>query len=238
MSPSPTSIALVPYYGTGAHYHYESIRNAKLPAIGRVESCACIDAARALLIEIALTQTTAEVFVFIDSDVEFQRTDYDRIVLSAREADGIVGGVYLTRGSLRGDQRLVGKPIMELGDTMTFFEEGKLYPATELGLGFTAVTRTAIEQIVAHHQMEKADLGYGHAYPLFLPMIDEGKYLFEDRAFCKRARDAGVPVLLDTRPVVVHHGQHGFRVTDLALRSQQCPFNIEITSLLPGMTPW
>lgn len=238
MSPSPSSVALIPYYGTGAHYHYESVRNAKLPAIARVENCACIDAARALLIEMALTQTSAEVFVFIDSDVEFTRGAYDQLIQSALEQDGIVGGAYLTRAGLNGDQRMVGKPIVQIGDTVSCFEEGGLYPATELGLGFTAVTRRAIEQIALHHQMEKVDLGYGRAYPLFLPRIHEGKYLFEDKAFCLRAHEAGVPVLLDTRPIVVHHGSYGYRLTDLVLRSQQGSLKIPVTSLLPGTTPW
>ncbi len=227
MSPVPKSAALIPYYGPGAHAHYEAVRLAALPAIASLEGFASVDAARSLLLETALMQTKAEVFVFIDSDIAFARSGYDALVKSASEQEAIVGGVYLTRFGLDGRQRLIGTPSFAPGQTIEFFERGHLYPASCVGMGFTAIPRAAVEKMVAFHQMQKCDFRVGNltsiGYPLFQPMIHEGQYLLEDHAFCLRAAQAGIPIFADTRPKLVHYGEHGHLVSDLRLRSQHDP---------------
>ena len=226
MSPSPRSVALIPYYGPGAHAHYEAVRHARL-TVASLEGFASVDAARALLLEMGLTKTTAEVFVFIDSDIAFDHAGYDALVAAAHEHEAIVGGAYLTRLGLDGRQRLASAPAFRAGKACHFFDHGVLYPASTLGMGFTAIPRSVIEKIAAFHQIPKCGFRVGDvattAYPLFQPMIHEGQYRLEDESFCLRAALAGVPLFVDTRPKLVHYGEHGHLVCDLRLRSEHDP---------------
>lgn len=231
MSPTPASVALIPYYGPGAHAHYEAVRRARL-TVASLEGFASVDAARSLLLEIGLSRTTAEVFVFIDSDVAFDRAGYDALVASAHEHQAIVGGAYLTRLGLDGRQRLASAPALRPGIVCQFFEHGARYPAVTLGMGFTAIPRAVIEKMVAFHQMPRCGFRVGDvattAYPLFQPMIHEGQYRLEDESFCLRASLAGIPIFVDTRPKLVHYGEHGHLVCDLRLRSEHDPnFTLE-----------
>lgn len=227
MSPLPTSAAMIPYYGPGAHAHYDSVRRASLPAVATLEGFASVCAARCILLEMVLEQTRAEVFVFIDSDVAFERADYDRLITSAHERQAVVGGAYLTRAGLDGRQRLVGTPDFTPSVTFKFFEHGELYPAKFLGMGFTAIPRPVIEQITSFHQMQKCLFKNGPSssvgYPLFQPVVHAGEYWVEDHAFCFRADEAGVPLFVDTRPKLIHYGEHGHLVSDLLVRSQHDP---------------
>lgn len=208
---------MVPYYGVGAHEHYQSLSAV---STAQLIGCASIDAARSLLLEMAMeAEPRFDVFVFIDSDIEFRKEDYDQLVLAAHEEQAVVGGAYLSRLGLDGTQKLVGSPLVHQGMVLKFFDEGLLYPALSLGMGFTAIPRRAVEQMIAFHQMEKCHFGIGNiqktGYPLFLPVVHEGRYWLEDAAFCIRAGQAGVPILLDTRPRLVHHGQYGYKIPDL-----------------------
>jgi hypothetical protein len=234
---------MIPYYGAGAHEHYDSIRKASLPAVASLNGLASVDAARSILLEMAMASDKHfDVFVFIDSDIEFTRADYDAIVVSAAERDAVIGGAYLTRMYLDGQQRLAGSPIVTEGTVLKFFGEGALYPSYHLGLGFTAFSRKTLERVIAHHRMEKCFFSAmsirSPGYPLFQPLIHEGVYRYEDYAFCHRAAQAGIEILLDTRPRLVHHGEHGYLLTDLRLRSQHDPgFQIEIGKIArPGET--
>lgn len=220
---SDVSLALVPYYGPGAHQHYESIRRAKLTK-GEIIACG-VDVARSLLIQMALS-TKAEVFVFIDSDVSFVREDYDLIVQSCLETKAIVGAPYLTK-SMSGDQRMVGsyKPPVE---QVLFYEQGGRYPAIQLGMGFTALHRSAVEQVIEGSKLERVLFEFPpmvvDAYPLFMPIIREGRYLLDDFAFSIRALEAGVDLFLDTRPRGIrHHGSHPFRLEDMGHVSAHDP---------------
>lgn len=221
---------MVPYYGDGAHEHYRSMR-AVLSA--QLMGFASIDAARSLLLEMAMeAEPRFEVFVFIDSDIEFRKEDYVALVQAAHEEQAIVGGAYLSRLGLDGTQKLVGSPLVHEGMVLKFFDEGMLYPALSLGMGFTAIPRSAVEKMVAFHQMEKCHFGIGNiqkaGYPLFLPLVSGGRYWLEDAAFCFRAGQAGVPIFLDTRPELVHHGQYGYKIPDLHRPLPKGEFEIPI----------
>lgn len=224
---------MVPYYGDGSHEHYQSIETIPRATLAGLAS---IDAARSMLLEMAMEAAPSfEVFVAIDSDMEFRRQDYDALVESAHEQQAIVGGAYLSRIGLDGTQKLVGTPLIHPGMVIQFFDEGMLYPATHLGMGFTAIPRACVEKMVAFHEMEKCQFGIGNlqqsGYPLFQPLIHEGRYWLEDAAFCHRAGEAGVPLFLDTRPQLVHHGRYGYKIPDLYRPLPKPGFEIPIGSI-------
>lgn len=226
--PSLRSVALVPYYGAGAHLHYESLRLQLPPGTPVAQHGRnTVDAARSILLDLGLSQTSAEVAVFIDSDVSFTRADYDLIVDGAIETEGIVGAPYLTK-FLDGRQKSTATPALGELSRIDFYGAGQRYPALHLGMGFTAIHRSVLDRVASYHQMERCLFGEaqarGGAYPLFLPMVRDGQYQHEDYAFCIRAREAGVPIFVDTRPTGLrHHGEHGYRLEDIGYVSRHAP---------------
>lgn len=231
MKPS-ASVILTPYYGPSCHEHYQALR--KLDGIPQltVVGCAGVDVARNVLMEAAL-KTPAEVFVWLDSDLSVTRADYEQLVASAVSTRGVVGAPYLTK-SLNGRQRQVG--LFRPGiPEVKFYEAGDCYPAAELGFGFTALHRSAVERVIEQastsraparlpfRRLLQASTGV-QAWPLFSPYVLGDHYLIDDAAFCQRALDTGVELYLDTRPRgVLHHGAHAFRLEDVGYVSVQSP---------------
>lgn len=217
------AIVLAAYHGPGVHQHYESLRAVHPLNIATVGQCP-IDSARSFLLQVAMEQTSCEVFVFVDSDVSFQPAGYQQIVRSCLETQAVVSGCYLTK-SLQGKQALAGV-LTDQDQEVEFFEGGGLVPARVVPMGFTAIHRSAVGKIISSGQAgEKCTFMWGleqqiEAYPLFMPMISAGIYQSEDYAFSHRAKAAGVDLFFDTRPRLQHYGPHGHRITDLKLVSQ------------------
>ena len=170
---APASLALITYYGPAPYEHHESVRKSGVRVAARRQDSS-IDAARATLLETGLRQKEHDVFVFIDSDVEFTRAGYDRLVSSCHETEGVVGGAYLSK-SLTGSGILVGSPASPDAE-LKFYAAGGLYPAKTLGMGFTAIHRKACERIARHHALPKIFFPVGvdggmlcHAF--FMPLV-------------------------------------------------------------------
>lgn len=226
--PHIASCALFPYFGTGSgvHLHHASRRSLlwDIPQIEHVGNT--IDAARSLLLGYAYGVVPADVFVFIDSDISFSPADYERLVASCLETRGVVAVPYATK-RLDGRQTLsCNIRTADLGER-PFYERGGIFPASYVGMGFTAIHREVVDRIVQAGNLEKVIFGFAPdrpVYPLFMPMILDGQYLLEDYAFCERARAAGCTVSIETRPRGIrHHGEHGYRVEDLGLVSRHQP---------------
>lgn len=210
-------MVLAAYHGPGAHQHYESLRAVPNLNIASIRECP-IDAARSYLLQVGMEKTTCQVFVFIDSDIAFEREGYEQIVSVCLETKAVVSGCYLTK-SLDGHQSVAGL-LQDTSLKLDFFAAGELYPARIVPLGFTAIHRSAVEKMIASGQVEQCTFFRGGdqqlaAYPLFMPMVHGGVYQMEDSAFSLRALAAGVDLYFDTRPRLWHLGQHSYRVTDI-----------------------
>ncbi len=204
------SIALLPYYGDPCWEHVKSVIGSGLRSI-ELSGCPWIDQARNILVKHALEYTEADVLLFIDGDVGFDPISAQQVIDAARELGGVVGGAYSTR---RLGGKLVGCPVdrsAELG----IYEVGALHPAEHLGMGFTAIARTALERMIALEPPVRMAFLDALASPLFMSLVKDGRCWGEDASFCWRAHAAGVPVMLDTRPRLVHFGRIGFRLEDL-----------------------
>lgn len=193
----------------------------------RIVGCPYIDMARAALVRLAELKGHKGI-VFIDHDILFQPVDVLRLIKAAEEKQAIVSGVYCMRKS--GDRLIAG--FAADVPRATFFKGGGLYPGAWSGLGFTAIPWSAIEKIVSHHgtkrcrlpmsmvgvseeareNMKDADL----VWPLFALDTSGEHYQGEDISFIQRARAAGVPLYLDTRPALFHKGSYRFGVEDAA----------------------
>jgi hypothetical protein len=212
-----TALALLPYYSDPVYQHSHSVFAAQLPH-ATIQGVASIDQARNILLASALKHETADVFVFIDGDIEFSLNDWNMIVEAARETKGIVGAVYSTK-QLGG--KMVGEP-KDFDQSVSFYDKGKLYEANALGMGFTSMHRSAIEKMCeAYPAIEMTARPGRLASPLFMSLVHEGRCWGEDFAFSIRARACGVPMFLDTRQKLKHWGRLGFRIEELGISSPE-----------------
>lgn len=198
---SISSVALIPYYGPAPNAHHFAVRKAQVSVI-RTESTG-IDSARIVLLEQAL-RSSADVFVFIDSDVIFTSNDYARIALRTHKNLCVVSGDYALKNGSGASAHVIAS-VHPVGD---------LLRAERLGMGFTAISRPAALAVTAGLEKVWMPMAIGEAMlcaPAFLPMVHDGRYLKEDYAFCQRALDAGVGLFVDPAVRPIHVGESGFQ---------------------------
>jgi hypothetical protein len=173
-----------------------------------------------------------DVLFMLDHDLDWPESMLVETCLQAAAEQAIVGGFYSVRargvgfsGRLR-DEGVVVRP----GDD-------RLYEAEFLGGGFMAVPRAAIERIHAaglRHRDEPAgrrDLALHSCvynndvefWDFCRPLTVESRrwpgkheYLSEDWALCYRAADAGVRTLYWAKPVLLHLGTYGYKMSESA----------------------
>ena len=174
---------------------------------------ALISRARSIMISKFLDQTDAEILVWVDSDITWRITpenDLERLIQSAAQTRGIVGGAYSVR-------KFGGGITFRLRSATEFATDtDQLLDAETVSTGFIACHREGLEAI-ARKLPYVVDVN-GSYQPFCLPGLaeyDKGlRYLSEDWALCYRAHDAGVTVHLDAKPVLGHEGSHVFTVQD------------------------
>ena len=199
------AIVLLPSYGGLIGQHVLSLAKCGRETLSVYG--APIDAARCFLIEQALANTDKDVFVFIDSDISFEKSDLDKLIDDCEHTNGIISGVYVLKN---GTNKIVAttKPGIQ-----TDREDG-LIPARWVGMGFCAIHRNSLRTIA--QGMKRCNLphpnGLTELFPFFLPMVYEGTYFGEDYAFCIRANNSKVPIFLDSTILVTHWGLQGYKL--------------------------
>lgn len=86
--------------------------------------------------------------------------------------------------------------------------------ALDAGTGFMRISRAALETLVmAYPELEYEAEGGGIRWALFDTMLDDGRYLSEDYAFCRRWQKLGGQVMVDTAgPKLTHRGLYEYGV--------------------------
>jgi len=143
-----------------------------------------------------------EYLFWIDADVAFFSYDVCK-VLSLNLP--FVTAPYSVKGWPSLTTEFIDKDII-LG------EKGGLYPIKYGATGFMCTHRSVYEGIAEKLNLNKVKIWGGQhiAYPFFFPIIENGEYLGEDFAFCKRARDAGFELFCDTRIRLSHVGKYSY----------------------------
>lgn len=186
---------------------------ARYPIVGdaAIERARCRGATR------FLEQTTADVLLWIDSDIDFRDEDAVTICRQAMEYS-IVTGVYVTRSSRNPilTSRLKRGVRVEFGTDPTPVEI--LWAAG----GFTAVHRRVYERLT-----QEPDMGVLHPddpvlrmRPFYVPFghaDEDGKpvYLSEDWSLSERALRVGYPSYCNPAVRLRHWGQYGFTLEDM-----------------------
>jgi hypothetical protein len=176
-----------------------------------------------------LDQPDATHLFFIDSDIAFNVNQVARMIAFDQD---VVAGMYPLKqmewdtaaiGRVNAGERLehaalryVGLPCE--GDEAEQRQE--FVTAQYAGTGFMLIKRKVLEQMItaypqtrftsSHHT--RAPSTSKNQYALFDCIIDEksGAYLSEDYTFCKRWRDLGGKIWLDTQSTLTHIGSFDF----------------------------
>jgi len=176
-----------------------------------------------------LDTPTATHLMFIDADIGFDPRQVVRLL--EFDAD-VAAGMYPLktidwetggRGRARDGEALETAPLRYVGvpcEEAELERRDDFITARFAGAGFLMVKRSALVAMTHAYPSLRYRLAHTQAapdrgpnqYALFDPMIepDSGHYLSEDYAFCRRWRDLGGKIWLDTRSQLTHIGPHEF----------------------------
>ena len=184
---------------------------------------ALVTRARASLVSQFLDDPEATHLLFVDADIGFapeqvvrllecgtdmcaavypiKRIDWDRVKTA------IAGGRAIPAAALN--------YVMEVEDRNAVIEKGGFIKVRYAGTGFLMIRRQAIERMCAHYPQLKyrrdhsidAAVESDNRFALFESTIaDDGTYLSEDFAFCKRWIDIGGEIWADLGSKLSHVG--------------------------------
>jgi hypothetical protein len=154
-----------------------------------------------------MTNAAATHFMFIDADIEFQPESIFQMM--AADVD-IISGPYPKKAyPIAYNVNL--KPQTKI--------RGPLYTVDTAATGFLMFKRGVYEKLIEAHPTTKYvdDVGLGKQYEPFMYAIfdcyidENGHYLSEDWAFCRRAAALGYDIWCDSRVLLNHTGTHTFR---------------------------
>jgi hypothetical protein len=140
-----------------------------------------LDVARNFVVQSFMNQTTADVLLFIDSDIEFTREAAFKVVDRAAEMDQVVGGWYssnfLDAGvrpvAFEWDAENILTPIKNPKPK----HHHKVKSVDVVGTGFMAIPRSILTDLRKIHDLPS---------PWFAEEVMFGSAMGEDVTFCQR----------------------------------------------------
>jgi hypothetical protein len=190
---------------------------------------ALITRARASLVAQFLDDPAATHLLFIDSDIGFEPEQVLRLIQCGAEMCAAVypikrldwDKVRKTMAAARPNPAAAAlKYVFEVDDPNAVTEKAGFVKVRYAGTGFLMIRRSALERMcVRYPQLQyqrdhSIDAGTSshHRFALFECMIaDDGTYLSEDFAFCKRWTDMGGEIWADLDSKLDHVGPMAFR---------------------------
>ena len=231
---APKYMVGVLYYGAHDPMHDRCMHAIhQHPYVGEVKElsgCAYIEMGRSLLATI-LMDSSYDGLLMIDHDMLFEPEEVTRVIDSAERLQGIVGGAYSMRSPGAAMIGAIDTASLPEGERVKFFEGGKVYPATYLGMGFTAIPRAVLEKMAARPDTcglegvpnptppTRVETGVfkQQIFPFFSLLVEGGKWFGEDISFCIRAHKAGIPIGLDSRIRLHHRGMYDYGLEDCGI---------------------
>ena len=210
------------YYGNVDKEHDNCMRaiekHPRIAGFAQISGCPYICIGRSTIVEKMLSlPPEVEGLLFIDHDIIFDPSAVERILDSCDQTRGVVGAGYSMRSPGAKMIGAVDTAKIPEGKKLVFFEGGGLYSALYLGMGFTAIHRSALETIgkdLPYFENGVTDIPIR---PYFALLREEGKWYGEDVSFCLRAERAGVPVDMDTSVRVWHKGTYTYGLEDCGI---------------------
>lgn len=168
-------------------------------------------------IETWKTDLPADVLVFIDDDQAWEEMAFLRIILDPHE----IIGVAIPK-KCDSDPQTFNNVMLDMDDKGNCYVEGGLLRASQIGSGFIAIKRPAIEKMMKAYP-QRYSPGDGGVHPLhynfFEPKIiwDEkdpmvtGQFWGEDLLFCKKWCALGEHIWIDPNVSVEHIGRKSWQ---------------------------
>jgi hypothetical protein len=193
------------------------------------DSDALITRARASLISQFLDDPSATHLLFIDADIGFEPDQVLRLIECGADMCAAIypikridwDKVKKTIETARPNPAAAAlKYVFEVDDPDAVTARGGFAKVRYAGTGFLMIRRQALERMCVHypqlqfkrdHSVDAATAS-GNRFALFECMIaDDGTYLSEDFAFCKRWTDMGGEIWADLKSQLTHVGPMAFR---------------------------
>lgn len=178
--------------------------------VRRVYGYAAVDVARSQMATDALGDGFDEL-LWVDADIAF-----DPAAVARLRSHGVpvAAGVYPKKG-----KRELAVSFLPGTREVVLGAGGGPVEVRYVGLGFCLTHRTVYEAVERHHRLPVCNQRFGRPLvPYFAPLAaDDGGgwwYLAEDYAFCHRARQAGVPIRVDTSVRLWHLGSYPYTWED------------------------
>jgi hypothetical protein len=189
---------------------------------------ALITRARASLISQFLDDPSATHLLFVDADIGFEPEQVLRLIECGADMCAAVypikridwDRVKMTIETARPNPAAAAlKYVFEVADPNAVIEKAGFVKVRYAGTGFLMIRREALERLCAHypqlqykrdHSVDAATAS-DNRFALFECMISEdGTYLSEDFAFCKRWTDMGGEIWADLKSRLDHIGPMAF----------------------------
>jgi hypothetical protein len=190
---------------------------------------ALITRARASLVSQFLDDPAATHLLFIDADIGFEPEQVFRLVTSGADMCAAVYPIKridwdkvktTIETGRRNPAAAALRYVMEVDDGNAVIEKGGFVKVRYAGTGFLMIRRASLERMCAHYPQLRYRRDHsldaltesGNRFALFECMIGEdGTYLSEDFAFCKRWTDLGGEIWADLDSRLDHVGPMTFR---------------------------
>lgn len=222
-------ILAIPYFGGIDHEHLACVKELTDAGVQliKLHGCPYVDHARSFIASQFLDRTDAEVLMWIDHDIIFNAHEVEPMVDRLLASDyAVLGGAYSVK---QPHGMIVG--AMKDATEAVFYEPG-IHEAVGLGMGFTAVKRTALEKLTETLPKVNCPTFREKCWPFYHHIVDDVQYLGEDFSFCQRVRDAGMKVGMDVQPRVWHKGTYVYSLEDCAMG---VPSSIRLPVRLHGL---
>jgi hypothetical protein len=185
---------------------------------------ALITRARASLISQFLDDPTATHLLFIDADIGFEPEQVVRLIQCGADMCAAIYPIKLIDWDKVRSTIETARPnpaaaalsyVFEVDDANAVTQSGSFVKVRYAGTGFLLIRRAALEKMCAHypqlrykrdHSLDAAAAS-DNRFALFECMIaEDGTYLSEDFAFCRRWTDIGGEIWADLNSKLVHVG--------------------------------
>jgi len=189
---------------------------------------ALITRARSQVVATFLGQPDTTHLLFIDADISFEPDQVLRLLNADKEMSAAMYPIKTVRWDKVPWRTEQGEPIDQAG-LMYVAEhcadkhlksDGDFFTVEYAGTGFLMIKRAAIEKMTQAypetqfrhlHRQYAGGEGDPNLYALFECMVDEdGRYLSEDYAFCRRWRAIGGEIWADRKSKLTHTGNYAF----------------------------
>jgi hypothetical protein len=189
---------------------------------------ALITRARASLISQFLDDPTATHLLFVDADIGFEPEQVLRLIACGAEMCAAIYPIKRIDWDKVKSAMAKARPnpaaaalqyVFEVDDPQTVVERSGFVKVRYAGTGFLMIRRSALEAMCARHPQLRytrdhsvdAATPSSNRFALFECMIaDDGTYLSEDFAFCKRWIDMGGEIWADLNSKLNHIGPMAF----------------------------